>query len=85
MENLKIEVKIIGGINPDEGRGKLSGVIITIFIIQLLSSAFTYWELSPYSKKLIWGSMLIIIMFLNDLYKKYRNKIQFEKSFTAQK
>ena len=57
-----------------------SKFIITIFIIQILSSAFTYWELSPYSKKLIWGSMLIIIMFLNDMYEKYLQKRQLQET-----
>lgn len=78
-------VSMIGGINPEGGKGKLSGVIITIFIIQLLSSAFTYWELSPYSKKLIWGSMLIIIMFLNDMYEKYLRRRQLQETVAKHK
>lgn len=73
-------VCMIGGVNPDGGEGKLSGVMITIFIIQLLTNAFTYWELSPYSRKLIWGSMLIVIIILNDIYRKYQQKRQLERT-----
>ena len=73
-------VCMIGGINPDGGEGKTSGVLITIFVIQLLTDSFTFWELSPYSKKLIWGSMLLVIMFLNDMYNKYRNRRELEKT-----
>ncbi|HPT84244.1 MAG TPA: ABC transporter permease [Limnochordia bacterium] len=73
-------VCMIGGINPDGGEGKISGVLITILIIQLLTDSLTIWELSPYSKKLIWGAMLLVIMFLNHLYNRYRQKRQLERT-----
>lgn len=55
-------------------------MLITILIIQLLTDSLTIWELSPYSKKLIWGAMLLVIMFLNHLYNRYRQKRQLERT-----
>lgn len=67
-------VAIIGGISPSGGKGKISGVIIAIAMIQLLSSAFTIWQLSPYNRKLIWGAVLILVILINHLIGKRRQK-----------
>lgn len=65
-------VCVIGGINPDGGKGKAIGVFIAILCIQFLGSAFTFWQFSPYTRKLVWGSMLILIMALNYFINKYQ-------------
>ena len=31
----------------------------------MMQTAFTLWQFSPYSKKLIWGMMLLGIMLIN--------------------
>lgn len=67
-------VAIIGGVSPSGGKGKISGVIIAIMIIQVLSSAFTIWQLSPYNRKLIWGFVLIFVIFINHMLGLYTNK-----------
>ena len=67
-------VAIIGGISPSGGKGKISGVIIAIAMIQLLSSAFTIWQLSPYNRKLIWGAVLILVILVNHIIGKRRQK-----------
>ena len=46
-------VCVIGGIDPNGGRGKVWGVLIAVIMMQILSSAFTIMSLSPYTKKLI--------------------------------
>jgi simple sugar transport system permease protein len=53
---------VIGGIHPEGGRGRVVGVLVTIALMQMMSSAFTILQLSPFAKKLIWGSMLILVM-----------------------
>lgn len=71
-------VCVIGGIHPNGGRGTVKGVLIAIIFMQILSSAFTIMSLSPYTKKLIYGAMLILVLgmnyFINKLLLKYRNK-----------
>ncbi len=69
-------VCVIGGIHPDGGRGKTAGVVCAIILMQLLSSAFTILRFSPYAKKLIWGTILIIVMGLNYISDKQAQRIR---------
>ncbi len=57
-----ILVAVLGGIDPDGGRGRLWGVLLGICVLQSLQSAFTLFTFTPYAKKLIWGFMLLLVM-----------------------
>lgn len=65
-----ILVAVLGGVSPSGGKGKIFGVLLAVFSTQMLSSAFTQWQFSPYSKKLVWGAMLVIIMLINLIVDK---------------
>lgn len=71
-------VCVIGGIHPNGGKGTVKGVLIAIVFMQILSSAFTIMSLSPYTKKLIYGAMLILVLgmnyFINKLIVKYKTR-----------
>ena len=58
-------VCVIGGIHPNGGIGKVQGVVIAVLLMRVMSSAFTIMSLSPYTKKLIWGFMLLLVLGLN--------------------
>lgn len=60
-----ILVCVLGGLNPDGGKGKILGVIIGIILLQFLQSGFTLLGFAPYVKKLIWGSVLVLVMIVN--------------------
>lgn len=62
-----IMISVLGGISPSGGKGRLYGVFIATFCMQLMQTAFTLWQFSPYAKKLIWGMMLLVIMLINML------------------
>ena len=67
-------VCVIGGIHPAGGKGKVKGVMIAIILMQIMSSAFTIMSLSPYTKKLIWGFMLVIVLGMNYFIGKFSSK-----------
>lgn len=67
-------VCVIGGIDPNGGRGNVLGLLIAIILMQIMSSAFTIMALSPYTQKLIWGIMLILVLGLNHVLKNYTMK-----------
>lgn len=69
-------VCVIGGISPNGGFGRIRGVILAILLMQIMSSAFTFMALSPYTKKLIWGTMLILVLSLNHVISKNQNLVK---------
>ncbi|MCR5161592.1 MAG: ABC transporter permease [Lachnospiraceae bacterium] len=69
-----IMISVLGGISPSGGKGRLYGVFIATFCLQLMQTAFTLWAFSPYSKKLIWGMMLLVIMLINMVQARVSNR-----------
>ncbi len=65
-----ILVCVLGGVDPSGGEGKLSGLIMGIFTLQILQSGFNILSFSPFFKKVIWGLILILVMIIN----YYRDK-----------
>ncbi len=76
-------VCVIGGIDPNGGKGKVGGVVIAIILMQVMSSAFTIMSLSPYTKKLIWGIMLILVLGLNHVIAIQSKRSTLKKSMKA--
>lgn len=73
-------VCVIGGISPNGGKGKVQGVVIAVILMQIMSSAFTIMSLSPYTKKLIWGIMLVVVLGLNHMIAIQSGKRTLRKS-----
>lgn len=69
-----ILVAVLGGINPNGGRGKVTNVIIGILILQMLQSAFTLFAFSPYAKRMIFGFLLLLIMVVNFYIDKWGSR-----------
>ena len=57
-------VCVIAGIHPAGGRGRVIGIGATVVLMQMAASAFTIMQLSPYTTKLIWGLMLVLVLSL---------------------
>jgi ribose/xylose/arabinose/galactoside ABC-type transport system permease subunit len=51
---------VLGGVNPMGGFGKVSGVIISLLILQLMSTASILLDLSQFITLAIWGLILIL-------------------------
>lgn len=50
---------VLGGVNPLGGFGKVSGVILSLLILQLLSTASILLDLSQFITLAMWGAILI--------------------------
>ena len=68
-------VCVIAGIHPAGGRGKVIGIGITTLLMQMAASSFTILQLSPYTTKLIWGLMLILVLGLTKDGRRLLNLI----------
>ena len=69
-----ILVCVLGGVDPNGGKGKILGVILGIVLLQFLQSGFTLLGFAPYVKKLIWGSVLILVMIVNYYIARSRSR-----------
>ena len=50
----------LGGVNPDGGFGKVSGLVLALIILQVISSAFNQLGISQYLTLAIWGVILLV-------------------------
>lgn len=75
-----ILVAVLGGVNPNGGFGKVTGIILAILTLQFLSSGFNMMHISNFFKDFIWGAVLLLVMVINYLSNNERNKSKAQKS-----
>jgi simple sugar transport system permease protein len=62
---LGVLLAILGGTNPEGGRGGVLGLCMAIVILQVLQSGLNILSFSPFLKRFIWGLILILFMVVN--------------------
>ena len=68
---LAVLIVVLGGVNPNGGSGRLSGVILAIIVLQVLSSLLnTFPDISNFYRPLIWGGVLLLVIVVNELSNK---------------
>jgi simple sugar transport system permease protein len=61
-----ILIIVLGGVSPNGGKGKISGVILAIFVLKMLESGINRFQnISSYYISLIWGGVLILAMVMD--------------------
>lgn len=68
---LTVLIVVLGGVNPNGGKGRIAGVILAIVILQVLSSGLNMFpNISNFYRALIWGAVLLIVICTNELKGK---------------
>jgi len=57
-----IVVAVMGTMDPRGGSGRFSGILISVILLQMLSSAFTRLGITPFARGLVYGSILLLII-----------------------
>jgi simple sugar transport system permease protein len=74
-----ILIVILGGVNPLGGKGKISGVILAVILLQLLQTGINRFPaISSYYIFLLWGGVLILVMVLN-FFTENNNRLKIKK------
>lgn len=61
-----ILIAVLGGIDPNGGRGNVQGVVMAVLILQMLSSGLNMFEnVSNFYRDLLWGALLLIVLVVN--------------------
>lgn len=68
---LAVLIVVLGGVNPNGGSGRLSGVVLAIIVLQVLSSFLnTFPNISNFYRPLIWGGVLLLVIVVNEIGNK---------------
>ena len=52
---------VLGGVSPSGGFGRVSGLVLALMILQLISTSFNLLDLSQFLTLAIWGGTLIMV------------------------
>ncbi|MBN2860387.1 MAG: ABC transporter permease [Sphaerochaetaceae bacterium] len=58
---------VLGGVSSDGGFGRVSGVVVSLITLQLLSSGFNLLRVSSFMTTAIWGFVMILVMVINNI------------------
>jgi len=61
---------VFGGIDPNGGFGKVAGLIMSLFVLQMVSSGLNLLGINPFITVVLWGAILLVIM----LVRRFRLK-----------
>ena len=61
---ISILATVLGGVNPDGGKGKIVGIIIALILLQIIESGLNILGVSSYITVILWGALLIFFIFL---------------------
>ena len=71
---LTLLIAVLGGTNPDGGRGRVAGVTLSIIVLQLVSSAFNILRINAFIKTFVWGMILLAVMVTMKVLEKQKEK-----------
>ena len=61
-----ILIVVLGGVNPNGGKGKINVVLLAIFLVRALETGINRFpQISSYYISVIWGAVLLLAMVLN--------------------
>lgn len=70
-----ILIAVLGGVDPYGGKGNMSGVIVSIVIVQMISSWLNMYEgISNFYRQIIWGALLIFVLIYNYVINEREKK-----------
>ncbi len=68
-------IVVLGGVDPAGGKGRISGAVLAICVLQMLSSGLNRFpQISSFYIPLIWGGVLLLVMVLNFFTENRRIK-----------
>lgn len=60
-----ILVAVMAGFNPNGGKGRITGLVLAVITLQMLSSALNMTNVTSFFKQLVYGAMLLTLVIIN--------------------
>ena len=71
---LTVLAAVLGGVSAAGGFGKVSGLVISLFILQIVSSGLNLMGISNFLTLALWGIILILVMVIKFLIDHFQQK-----------
>ncbi len=65
---------ILGGTDPFGGFGRVSGVVLSLVVLQVISTGLNLLNVSPHFSLAMWGAVLIVVLGLRFFRTRYMQK-----------
>lgn len=59
---MTVLICVLGGVNPNGGKGKVFVVCLSLVVLQMISNGFTFLGMSQYLATAIWGVLLLVVI-----------------------
>jgi simple sugar transport system permease protein len=59
---LTLLIVVLGGTDPNGGKGNVMGVALAVIALQLVSSAFNIMRINAFVKAFVWGAILLVVI-----------------------
>ncbi|MEM6160714.1 ABC transporter permease [Erwinia sp. P6884] len=63
---ITILASVLGGVNPDGGFGRVTGMVLALIVLQMLESGLNLLGVSSYLTMALWGGVLILFIALQN-------------------
>lgn len=80
---LVIVIAVLGGTNPIGGFATVTGVVLATLTLQTVSSGFSAIRLSAYEYSLAQGTILIVVMIIDQLTLNHRQRAPIKKALAT--
>jgi simple sugar transport system permease protein len=74
----------LGGVDPFGGAGKLSGIVLAVVILQLVSTGVNLLRMDPYFIQVMWGLIIIILIVMKLVSTRLRERQRLQASRNMQ-
>jgi len=65
---------ILGGTDPNGGFGKVAGVVLSLIVLQVISTGLNLMNVSPHFSLAMWGAVLIVVLAEKFFRSRYLQK-----------
>ncbi|MES0341565.1 MAG: ABC transporter permease [Candidatus Humimicrobiaceae bacterium] len=74
-------VAVMGGIDARGGFGNITGVVLSLLLLQSLQSGFNILGFSSFFKNIILGTMLLLVMVINYIGARTAERLELRREF----
>jgi simple sugar transport system permease protein len=71
---MTVLASVLGGVSAAGGFGKVSGLVLALVILQVISSGFNLMGMNPFLTVALWGTILIMVMVIKYLLEQRAQK-----------